>query len=438
MTDEVKPADVQLVRSQASASPSVPSLNILRQTIKRKEFPSQFGGSDVCYFCGKRVYVMERLSAEGKFFHRGCFKCDYCGTTLRLATYAYNPQDGKFYCKPHYRLAGHEARKRPAAPPVSAQEKLVAAPLPTLSTDRKDIPETQSSEGDPVILTDAMAEPSQAKRLRGTPERIELENIRVSLEREEDLQEVPEETLAEHNLSSALQRANQDLGSSCSSSEYEMEEEEEEEEEDALAPSDLGGVPWKEAVKIHRLLKGSPEGDTEAEDEDEEQSESSYEGEYCPWEKELQFGLWVHHLSDEEDNPSFRASSLRVRQIISPIDPLEIKADVHWTNVTGQEREHSSTNPTPEASDAPPFRNAAVRAWLESLSGEQHVEVVLSSSEEEEEEEEDGAALEDGMRFKHTAKLALPEDLPLLPGPGLHGVASRTTCTLAFQLQTSC
>uniref|UniRef100_A0A3B3E0V3 LIM zinc-binding domain-containing protein n=1 Tax=Oryzias melastigma TaxID=30732 RepID=A0A3B3E0V3_ORYME len=41
---------------------------------------------DVCFFCRKRVYVMERLSAEGKFFHRSCFKCDYCGTTLRLAS----------------------------------------------------------------------------------------------------------------------------------------------------------------------------------------------------------------------------------------------------------------------------------------------------------------------------------------------------------------
>uniref|UniRef100_A0A8C9LBL0 LIM zinc-binding domain-containing protein n=1 Tax=Pavo cristatus TaxID=9049 RepID=A0A8C9LBL0_PAVCR len=36
--------------------------------------PSNLGGSDVCYFCRKRVYVMERLSAEGKFFHRSCFK----------------------------------------------------------------------------------------------------------------------------------------------------------------------------------------------------------------------------------------------------------------------------------------------------------------------------------------------------------------------------
>uniref|UniRef100_A0A452SLC8 F-actin monooxygenase n=1 Tax=Ursus americanus TaxID=9643 RepID=A0A452SLC8_URSAM len=61
----------------------------------KKEFPQNLGGSDTCYFCRKRVYVMERLSAEGKFFHRSCFKCEYCATTLRLSAYAYDIEDGK-------------------------------------------------------------------------------------------------------------------------------------------------------------------------------------------------------------------------------------------------------------------------------------------------------------------------------------------------------
>jgi hypothetical protein len=41
---------------------------------------------------------MERLSAEGKFFHRSCFKCEYCATTLRLSAYAYDIEDGKSLC----------------------------------------------------------------------------------------------------------------------------------------------------------------------------------------------------------------------------------------------------------------------------------------------------------------------------------------------------
>ncbi|NXQ72529.1 MICA3 monooxygenase, partial [Quiscalus mexicanus] len=89
----------------------------------KKEFPQNLGGSDVCYFCRKRVYVMERLSAEGKFFHRSCFKCEYCATTLRLSSYAYDIEDGKFYCKPHYcyRVSGYAQRKRPAVGPLSGK-----------------------------------------------------------------------------------------------------------------------------------------------------------------------------------------------------------------------------------------------------------------------------------------------------------------------------
>uniref|UniRef100_A0A672TPX0 F-actin monooxygenase n=1 Tax=Strigops habroptila TaxID=2489341 RepID=A0A672TPX0_STRHB len=90
----------------------------------RRQFPQNLGGSDVCYFCRKRVYVMERLSAEGKFFHRSCFKCEYCATTLRLSSYAYDIEDGKFYCKPHYcyRLSGYAQRKRPAVGPLSGKD----------------------------------------------------------------------------------------------------------------------------------------------------------------------------------------------------------------------------------------------------------------------------------------------------------------------------
>ncbi|XP_058161702.1 F-actin-monooxygenase MICAL2 isoform X2 [Dasypus novemcinctus] len=68
----------------------------------RKALPLSLGGSDTCFFCKKRVYVMERLSAEGHFFHRECFRCTVCTATLRLAAYAFDCEEGRFYCKPHF------------------------------------------------------------------------------------------------------------------------------------------------------------------------------------------------------------------------------------------------------------------------------------------------------------------------------------------------
>uniref|UniRef100_A0A8C7VN97 Molecule interacting with CasL protein 1 n=1 Tax=Oncorhynchus mykiss TaxID=8022 RepID=A0A8C7VN97_ONCMY len=46
--------------------------------------------NEECYFCCQRVYVLERISTEGKLFHRSCFTCHQCGTTLRLGGYTFN------------------------------------------------------------------------------------------------------------------------------------------------------------------------------------------------------------------------------------------------------------------------------------------------------------------------------------------------------------
>uniref|UniRef100_A0A3B4THF7 F-actin monooxygenase n=1 Tax=Seriola dumerili TaxID=41447 RepID=A0A3B4THF7_SERDU len=72
------------------------------KSVVRKDFSSGLGGSDICHFCTKRVYVMERLSAEGYFFHRECFRCDVCNCTLRLGGHTFDSHEAKFYCKMHY------------------------------------------------------------------------------------------------------------------------------------------------------------------------------------------------------------------------------------------------------------------------------------------------------------------------------------------------
>ncbi|KAM7411250.1 hypothetical protein PAMA_021305 [Pampus argenteus] len=62
---------------------------------------TSISNSEECYFCGQRVYVLERISAEGKFFHRSCFTCHQCGITLRLGGYTFDQTTGRFYCELH-------------------------------------------------------------------------------------------------------------------------------------------------------------------------------------------------------------------------------------------------------------------------------------------------------------------------------------------------
>uniref|UniRef100_A0A8C1GEZ6 F-actin monooxygenase n=1 Tax=Cyprinus carpio TaxID=7962 RepID=A0A8C1GEZ6_CYPCA len=324
--NKVKSMATQLLAKFEENAPTQ-STGLKRQGSLRKEFPQNIGGSDVCFFCRKRVYVMERLSAEGKFFHRSCFKCDYCGTTLRLSSYAFDVEDGKFYCKPHYcyRLSGLAQRKRPApaaAAPINPKEPQVLAVTPnTVDAPGQAITSQALVEHQPSVTeVNGVTEPSVAKRLKGTPERIELENYRLSMMREEELQEVPEETLAEHNLSSVLDKAT-DIEEGSSSSESDMEEEDEEAE--VAGPSCLGGVPWKEAVELHAKLKGESDpgaaddddglhdGDGEV-DEDEEDEEDEDE--------------------EEEEEESSDAMNLQIQQAIHPVDPLDIQMDNHWAS----------------------------------------------------------------------------------------------------------
>ncbi|XP_043100127.1 F-actin-monooxygenase MICAL2 isoform X5 [Puntigrus tetrazona] len=66
----------------------------------KREFPQSLG--DVCHACKKRVFAVERLSAEGFHFHRECFRCHTCRAPLRQGGHSFDSDEGKLYCKLHF------------------------------------------------------------------------------------------------------------------------------------------------------------------------------------------------------------------------------------------------------------------------------------------------------------------------------------------------
>ncbi|XP_020307675.2 protein-methionine sulfoxide oxidase mical3a isoform X3 [Oncorhynchus kisutch] len=254
------------------------------------------GASDVCFFCSKRVYVMERLSVEGLFFHRSCFQCDHCSSTIRLASYAYDRPNGKFYCKPHYdvRLVGPVQRKR-AAPPISDQpptpyertpsQRTLLESQAALSTNPRSSVTVVTADRKSSVASLIERECGLAKRVHGTPERIELENYHVSLgsleteQLTDEPEEVPEETLANYNLSLLVteeKKANHkrsplwDKSNEGSSSESETEEEG---ERQRAQTNDLARDSWRKAMELHARLRGERGDDEEETEEGEEEGE---------------------------------------------------------------------------------------------------------------------------------------------------------------------
>ncbi|XP_077482733.1 F-actin-monooxygenase mical2b isoform X4 [Stigmatopora argus] len=66
----------------------------------QRAFATQSG--EKCHLCQRRVYLVERICAEGLFFHRECFRCTTCSSTLRQGSHAFDSQHGKLYCKLHF------------------------------------------------------------------------------------------------------------------------------------------------------------------------------------------------------------------------------------------------------------------------------------------------------------------------------------------------
>ena len=80
---------------------------------------------------------MERMSANGLYFHRSCFRCSHCNCQLKIGGYSLSKGDsgevGKFFCTAHYRqlfLSNPEAinYQRAGAPKRESVAEEVAAP----------------------------------------------------------------------------------------------------------------------------------------------------------------------------------------------------------------------------------------------------------------------------------------------------------------------
>uniref|UniRef100_UPI0037E8CE56 F-actin-monooxygenase MICAL2 isoform X2 n=1 Tax=Semicossyphus pulcher TaxID=241346 RepID=UPI0037E8CE56 len=121
---------------------------VLKGASVRKVF-SQSG--DRCHSCEKRVYMVERVCAEGLYFHRECFRCSTCSSALRQGAHAFDSEQGKLFCKLHFdqRNSGTNLRRN-----LSLRSNRFGAGVQERHTD-----EGQSSESS---STAALQSPSSA------------------------------------------------------------------------------------------------------------------------------------------------------------------------------------------------------------------------------------------------------------------------------------
>ncbi|KAJ1177462.1 hypothetical protein NDU88_002717 [Pleurodeles waltl] len=201
--NKVKSMATQLL---AKFEDNAPTGSLRRQGSLRKEFPANIGGSDICYFCKKRVYVMERQSAEGHFFHRECFRCNFCSTTLRLGVYAFDVDEGKFYCKPHFIYCKTNNKQRKRRVELNARtfddpQEWTSEEAPKSESVAASAFTTVSSAVDsaPGILVQSLDEATSPKKFRNVSQ--SNENMCSSVSSEwASVKIIPEEEMTDHNL----------------------------------------------------------------------------------------------------------------------------------------------------------------------------------------------------------------------------------------------
>ncbi|XP_053109409.1 MICAL-like protein 1 isoform X2 [Hemicordylus capensis] len=80
------------------------------------EQPQQTTLSSTCSACQQHVHLVQRYLVEGKLYHRQCFRCKECSSTLLPGSYKPGPEWGTFVCTQHRGKLGLSGRteRRPS------------------------------------------------------------------------------------------------------------------------------------------------------------------------------------------------------------------------------------------------------------------------------------------------------------------------------------
>ncbi|XP_044476581.1 LIM domain-containing protein WLIM2b-like [Mangifera indica] len=103
------------------------------------------GTQDKCALCKKTVYPLEKVTVEGEFYHKTCFRCSHGGCFLTTSNYA--ALDGVLYCKPHFTQLFKEKGSYTHLNKCSSTKKMDVPPIPdTAKPESEPEPEPKSTQ----------------------------------------------------------------------------------------------------------------------------------------------------------------------------------------------------------------------------------------------------------------------------------------------------
>ena len=160
-----------------------------------------------CERCEKSAYPMESVDVDGKRWHKGCFKCFECGTSLSLSTFV--TCDGEAYCAKDGLARQRSAKKSEAEKTETREENPLSVVNPELLA--KSVGESEAVPVDEPPVEDPLSVVNPellAKSVGESASEPTTEVVEVTAEVEAVTLEAPETKKTEEETSEPSKSSN--------------------------------------------------------------------------------------------------------------------------------------------------------------------------------------------------------------------------------------
>ncbi|XP_028829239.1 MICAL-like protein 1 [Denticeps clupeoides] len=139
-TDQIEPA-LKRPASPLEDRMTTPETGSAGSTPKRASL------SSVCAACGTHVHLVQRFLVDGRLYHRNCFRCTQCSSTLLPGSYKPGSDPGSLVCTHHFARSSSSSGQPDLAkkPVLSAR---ILPKLPDTPPNGKDLDITPSSQNE--------------------------------------------------------------------------------------------------------------------------------------------------------------------------------------------------------------------------------------------------------------------------------------------------
>ncbi|XP_056379935.1 MICAL-like protein 1 isoform X2 [Hyla sarda] len=152
------PAGLPQLKQTSPTQPEQSQDEVPQDNLDTTSSATRVAPSSTCALCQQHVHLVQRYLAEGKLYHRQCFRCKECSGTLLPGSYQPGPVNGTFVCTHHYRPRPGTGSPE-SAEKGSVENKVLSPPKPR-TPPKPPLPNKPQKEHDSDSISDTRPVPA--------------------------------------------------------------------------------------------------------------------------------------------------------------------------------------------------------------------------------------------------------------------------------------